>query len=104
MSYIMVSTTLSDKQEAEELGENIVKNELGACVQIMGPITSIYSWDGQVERSKEYLCFIKTKKELYDELEDMIKEFHPYDTPEIIASDIVEGSEDYLDWVENVTS
>ncbi len=104
MSYIVVSTTLNDKKEADELGETIVKNGLGACVQIMGPIKSIYSWNGQLERSEEYLCFIKTKKKLYDELEEMIKEVHPYDNPEIIAADIVKGSEDYLDWIENVTS
>ncbi len=104
MSHILVITTFSEKEDAKKFGELVIKKELGACVQILGPIESIYSWNDKVGDSEEYICFIKTKKDLYEELEELILEIHPYETPELIAVDIVEGSEEYLDWINHVTS
>ncbi|MFW6038302.1 MAG: divalent-cation tolerance protein CutA [Candidatus Saliniplasma sp.] len=103
MTYIFVTTTFSDKVEAEKVGKAVVNNQLGACFQIIGPMESIYSWDGKIEISEEYICFIKTKKELFEELEELIKKLHSYDTPEIIALDVKTGSHDYLDWIDKVT-
>ena len=56
----------------------IVKNRLAGCIQLVGPIVSTYWWRGNVETAEEWLCFIKTKKDLYEELEESIKKVHPY--------------------------
>jgi periplasmic divalent cation tolerance protein len=68
-------------------------------VQIVGPITSIYRWKGNIETAEEWQCVIKSRKDLYEEIETAIKAIHPYEVPEIIAVPIVAGSGDYLEWL-----
>jgi periplasmic divalent cation tolerance protein len=99
--YIQVFTTTEKKEDAEKIAKAIVEKRLAGCIQIVGPITSTYWWKGDVETAEEWLLFIKSRKNLYDELERAIKEIHPYETPEIIAMPIVVGSKDYLEWLEN---
>ena len=99
--YIQVFTTTEKKEDAEKIANVLVKNRLAGCIQILGPIVSTYWWKGNVEIAEEWLCFIKSKRMLYDELEKAIKEIHPYETPEIIAVPIVRGSKDYLEWLKN---
>jgi periplasmic divalent cation tolerance protein len=98
-SFIQVSTTVDKRQDAHKLAELVVKRRLAACVQVMGPIRSTYWWQGKVEEGEEWLCLMKTEKDLYEPLEKAIKSIHPYDEPEIIALPIVEGSEGYLRWI-----
>jgi len=97
--YIQVITAIEKREDAEEIANAMVEKRLAACVQIVGPIVSTYWWKGNIESAEEWLCIIKSKKELYDELEKAIKEIHPYETPEIFALSVVAGSEDYLKWV-----
>jgi periplasmic divalent cation tolerance protein len=75
--------------------------KLAACVQITGPITSIYRWKGKVENVQEWLCMIKTREELFDKVETAIKKLHSYETPEIVAVPIVKGSKEYLTWIDD---
>ncbi len=98
--YIQVFTTVEKKEDAEKIANVAVEKRLAGCVQILGPIKSIYWWKGKIENADEYLCIIKSKKSLYDELERVIKEIHPYQTPEIIAVPIVAGYEGYLKWLD----
>ncbi|MFH7836274.1 MAG: divalent-cation tolerance protein CutA [Candidatus Aenigmatarchaeota archaeon] len=70
-------------------------------MQIIGLISSIYWWKSKIETAQEWLCIIKSKKNLYEEIEKSIKEIHPYENPEIIAMPIILGSEDYLKWLDN---
>jgi len=103
MEYVKVITTFSDEEKARETADVLVKERLAACCQILGPMTSIYTWKGNIEKEKEYIVFIKTKKVLYEEVEKRIKELHTYEVPEIIAVPIVNGLNDYLKWIdENV--
>lgn len=97
--YLQISTTTEEKQDAERIARSVVEKRLAACVQITGPIISTYHWKGSIETSEEWLCLIKSRKDLYEEIEKTIKETHPYETPEIIATPIVAGSEDYLAWL-----
>jgi periplasmic divalent cation tolerance protein len=99
--YIQVFTTTGKKQDAEKIAKTLVEKRLAGCVQILGPIASIYQWKGSVETSEEWLCFIKSKKRLFNELEKVVKELHPYETPEIVAIPISVGSRDYLEWLRN---
>jgi periplasmic divalent cation tolerance protein len=79
----------------------LVDERLAGCAQIIGPITSIYRWKGKVEKANEWLCLIKTKRELYTSVENTIIRLHKYKTPEIIATAIITGSKKYLEWLNN---
>jgi periplasmic divalent cation tolerance protein len=103
-SFIQVSTTVDKRQDADRLAELAVKQRLAACVQVIGPIRSTYWWQGKIEDGEEWLCLMKTGRDLYEALEKAIKSIHPYDEPEIIALPIVDGSEGYLHWIKKETS
>lgn len=101
--YIQVITTVSKKSDAEKISKALMDKRLAACVQIGGPIKSIYRWKGKIERALEWVCIIKTRKNFYKKVEKEIKESHPYEIPEIIAVSIAEGSKDYLKWLSDET-
>jgi periplasmic divalent cation tolerance protein len=100
-SYIQISTTTETKEQAEKIAQYLVETNLAACVQITGPITSIYRWKGKVENTQEWLCLIKTQDDLFNKVEAAIKSRHTYETPEIIAVPIVKGSKEYLNWIDD---
>jgi periplasmic divalent cation tolerance protein len=99
--YIQVFTATESKENAEKMAKTLVRKRLAGCVQTIGPIASVYWWKKRIEKSEEWLCLIKSKRSLYDELEKTIKKFHAYETPEIITMPIVSGNEEYLEWLEN---
>jgi periplasmic divalent cation tolerance protein len=68
-------------------------------VQILGPLTSYFHWQGKLDSAAEYLCLIKSRENLYAELEQEIIDQHPYDVPEVLAMPITKGSKDYLNWM-----
>jgi periplasmic divalent cation tolerance protein len=98
--YIQVSTTTETRDDAEKIAKGLVEKRLAACVQLIGPVVSTYRWEGRVNEEEEGLLIIKTRNELYEELEKTIKYMHSYEVPEIIASPIVKGNKDYLAWLE----
>ena len=77
----------------------LVEGRLAACVQISGPIESIYRWQGKLETANEWQCVAKTSMAKYAAIEAAILKSHSYETPEIIATPIVEASEAYLNWL-----
>ncbi len=97
---IQVSTTTGTKLDAEKIARVLIGKRLAACIQIIGPVKSSYWWKGNVETAEEWLCLIKSRKALYAELEQAIKEIHPYEIPEIIAVPVIAGSRDYLGWLD----
>ena len=99
--YIQVVTAIAKRENAEKIANALVEKRLAACVQILGPIVSTYWWKDNIETAEEWLCVIKSKKDVYEELEKSIKEIHPYETPEIFALPVVAGSKDYLKWLSN---
>ncbi len=98
--YIQLFTTTEKKEDAEIISRQVVEKRLAACVQIMGPITSTYWWKEKVEQTEEWLCIMKSKRDLYKDLEQAIMSIHPYEVPEIVAVPIVAGSQSYLEWLE----
>jgi periplasmic divalent cation tolerance protein len=99
VAYLQVVTTIDSADKAEALARALVEERLVACLQILGPVRSVYRWDGAVQLSQEWLCVGKTTTERFDALAAAIKRLHPYDVPEIVATPIVNGSSDYLTWV-----
>ena len=98
--YIQVITTTEKKEDAEKITGVLIEKRLAGCVQIIGPVASTYWWKNNIEKAEEWLCFIKSRRNLYKKIEDCIKEIHPYETPEIICLPILEGSKDYLKWLD----
>jgi len=99
-----VVTTIDKQAGAETIAQQLVERRLAACVQIVGPVSSTYRWQGAIETSREWLCLIKTTAQRYREVEAAIVELHPYDEPEILATPIVAGSAGYMDWLRREAS
>ncbi len=96
---IQVSVTTDSKAQAKAIAQMLVRERLAACVQVIGPVTSIYRWQGKQEEAQEWLCLAKTTGARYDAVERAIREAHSYEVPEIVAVPIVAGSEPYLRWL-----
>ena len=103
MNEIVVFITVSNEDEAARIARTLVESRIAGCVNIIKNIRSIYSWQGKIEDESEVLMIAKTQKALFDDLSRKVKELHSYTVPEIIAMPIVEGSEDYLKWLKEVT-
>jgi periplasmic divalent cation tolerance protein len=103
MDYIVVFITASNEDEAANISRSLVEERLAGCVNIVRGIRSIYSWQGKVEDESEVLMIAKTRRELYEPLSRKVMELHSYSVPEVIAFPIIEGSNDYLSWLKEVT-
>jgi periplasmic divalent cation tolerance protein len=97
--FIQMITTTDDEELARRIADSLVEKRLAACVQILGPITSVYRWKGKTETTREWQCLVKTSIDRYGEVEAAIKAIHSYETPEIIALPITAGSLEYLGWL-----
>ena len=100
-NYVQVVTTTETKADAQAIANAVVEKRLAGCVQIIGPITSTYRWQEEIETAEEWLCLIKSRADLYEQLEQAILEAHPYEVPEILAVPVVAGSQRYLEWLED---
>jgi len=94
-----VVTTVPDVLVSERLATRLVEERLAACANIVPSVTSIYRWEGSVQRDDEVLVVFKTAEDRVADLRDRIVELHPYDVPEVLALRVVDGSEEYLQWV-----
>jgi len=97
---LVITTTFEGRADAEKMASALLEKRLIACAQISGPVSSSYWWQGKIVSSEEYLLVMKSDESLYDVLEQCIRELHPYETPEIIATVIKHLSEDYRQWLE----
>ena len=96
--------TAPSREVGEAIAGSLVAARLAACVNIKEGVTSVYEWNGEVQSDAEVLLMIKTRRELLPELTAKVKAEHPYDVPEVIAVDIVGGSDDYMGWVRENTA
>jgi len=93
--------TSPDEKTAHKLAEELVNNNLAACVNIVPGITSIYRWNNEICKDQEQLMICKSSSIRFEEIEELLKKEHPYDVPELIAVPIVEGTESYLEFIED---
>jgi periplasmic divalent cation tolerance protein len=98
MNRIVFSTTGS-QEEARRIAQQLVERGLAACVNVLGPIESIYRWQGKVETAGEFLLLIKTTAERFPDLREALVALHSYEVPECIAIDVTDGSAPYLAWL-----
>ena len=94
-----VTTTLPDREAANRIGRRLVEERLAACAQVIGPVSSVFWWQGEVESAGEWYCHLKTTASRVDDLIARIGELHPYETPEILAVPVAEANPAYLQWI-----
>ncbi|MFN3325727.1 MAG: divalent-cation tolerance protein CutA [Bryobacteraceae bacterium] len=97
---IVVLTACETAEQAESVASHLVESRLAACVNVSSPVKSIYRWQGKVESADEWLLTIKTRRALFPRVQEAIRKIHSYQTPEVIALPIVDGSDDYLEWID----
>ncbi len=95
----VVLTTVGSKEVAEKLATQLVERRLAACINIVGPIRSVYRWRDKVHNEAEYLLVVKTTLAHAMRLQSAFHELHPYDLPECVQLPIDGGSEEYLNWL-----
>jgi periplasmic divalent cation tolerance protein len=96
---VVVTVTVPERDLAVGIGRELVEDGLVACSQVGGPIRSIYRWEGHVEEAEEWILTLKSSAAVLEVLVARVKASHPYDVPEIVATPVVGGDRDYLDWV-----
>jgi periplasmic divalent cation tolerance protein len=100
---IVVLVTVPSREQGEALATLLLDAHLAACVNVVGPVRSIYRWGGKVCADDEHLLVIKTTQARYAALEDRVLAAHPYEVPEIIALPIEAGATAYLEWLRKNT-
>jgi periplasmic divalent cation tolerance protein len=97
--YIQVMTTVPGQEVATRIAELLIDSRLAGCVQIIGPVTSVYRWQGKVETGAETMLLVKSRQDLFSSLAELIIANHPYEVPEILAVPVVAGGQSFLDWL-----
>jgi len=104
MNALIVITNAPDRAVAQKIAHALVEQKLAACVNILAECTSVYRWQGKIETAGEVPLLIKTRGDLYAEVETAIRSMHPYELPEIVAVPVERGSSDYLGWLSAATA
>lgn len=99
MTFKFVLSTCPDLPTAHTIAEELLNQELAACVNLIPNVVSLYKWQGEIEQSAEVQLFIKTDEINLPKVESLVCQLHPYEVPEIIALDITQGHSGYLDWL-----
>ena len=103
MEPILIVTNFPEKKQAIAFAKKVVDDRLAACVNILGICTSVYSWQGKTESADETPVLIKTQKQHYTKVEQVITAMHPYELPEVIAVPLSNGLPAYLQWIAHAT-
>jgi periplasmic divalent cation tolerance protein len=101
---VLVSVAVPDEPLAQDLSRRLLQERLAACCQILGPMRSLYRWQGAIESATEFLLLLKTRQPHLVELEELVRKHHPYDVPEILVTPLQGGHDPYLEWVSRETT
>ena len=101
--FVFVYSTFPDTESAQRVARALVEAKLAACVNIHGPMTSVYEWEGKLETGPEFTAFIKTRRELVERVIATARPLHPYSVPCFLVLPIEGGNDDYLSWARKQT-
>ena len=99
LRVFQLETTVESPEEARKLAAALVEKRLAACVQIVGPISSTFRWEGRIQEAEEHLLLCKVPEAQLEAATALIEELHSYDIPEVLAFEVSHGSSSYLEWV-----
>ena len=103
MKPYWVYMTAESPNEAERIGRTLVEERLAACVNLLGPMESIYWWNEKVETSTEIAFIAKTREDLVEPLTRRVAELHSYECPCIVALPIEHIHKPFADWIADQT-
>lgn len=98
--YIVVFITAASRKQAEDIASKLIEKKLAACVNILEGVKSLFWWEGKVDRAKESLLIVKSRKDRLQKIIKLARALHSYDVPEVIALPIVGGYNAYLRWID----
>ncbi len=101
--FVTILVTTASVAEAERIAGELLAAKLIACANIVGGISSLFSWAGAVQKESEVLIIIKSRQAHFNEIEQKVRQLHSYEVPEILAIPILTGSEPYLQWLRDET-
>jgi len=102
VDFIVVLVTTANKDEAEKIAQKLLENKLIACANVIDPVISHFHWSGKINFAEECLVVMKSRIDLFAELQECVRRLHSYEVPEVLALPIVAGSEAYLGWMGEV--
>jgi periplasmic divalent cation tolerance protein len=97
---IVVFSTCASAEEAEKIARKLIETRVAACVNVLSPVRSFYRWNGAIEDASEWQLIIKTSRGRFADLRAELEKIHPYELPEILAVAVVDGAQNYLNWME----
>ncbi len=98
--YVVIFVTAGNKKEAQKIAAGLIKQKLAACVNIMDKVDSLFFWEGKIQKAKESLLIVKSKKEKIAKVIKLVKSLHSYKVPEIIVLGLIAGDKPYLRWID----
>jgi periplasmic divalent cation tolerance protein len=99
MTVNFIYMTAGNKEEARNIGKELVTSRLAACVNILDNMKSVYMWDGEVQEDSEVVLIAKTTRERLPELVEKVKSIHSYECPCIVSLPVLDGHKPFLDWI-----
>lgn len=99
IKYCVCLITADSLEVVNRISGGLIEEKLAACVNVLKDVSSIYRWQGNIEKSQEYLIIAKTKKDLIKDIIKFLKDNHSYSVPEIIFLPVIDGNEEYLNWI-----
>ncbi|MFK5582766.1 divalent-cation tolerance protein CutA [Serinicoccus sp. LYQ131] len=91
--------SVPDPDAAKRIADDLVARQLAACVQVLGPMVSVYTWRGEVHRNEEWLLLVKTTESAFPRVVEVVRAIHAYDVPEVVAVPVLHSTDGYADWV-----
>ncbi len=104
MGQSILYVTCTSEDEAIKIAETLVEEKLVACANILGRMTSIFRWEGKVQRDNEVALILKTRAELVDNVTIRVKTLHSHKVPCVVAIELSGGNPDFLNWIEQQTA
>lgn len=100
-NYRIVYVTTDSLKSAQQIAKILVSERYAACCSIISNVTSVFEWEGKINERSEFILMIKTKEDKLNQLENRVRELHNDEVPEIIAVNIENGLDKYLDWIDS---
>lgn len=98
-ALVEVHVSVPDADSAQRIASDLVARQLAACVQVLGPMASVYTWKGEVHQAQEWLLLVKTTAEAFPRVTEVVVQQHRYDVPEVVAVPITHALSEYASWV-----